>query len=149
MEKVYQWGEFGYKQDPQEIGEYIEALQESNGDISPMMIIDVARSPDNIMHSMFEWQNDVAAEKYREAQASKILCAIKVTIVEYDIENVRAFVNIAERKGTYKTLNSVIVNKDEWDYVLANAKRDMKIFVAKYKTLKALNKVIGEMQNII
>jgi hypothetical protein len=63
----------------QEVGEHLERLRSENGGIvQPEQVVDDARPEDSPLHHVFEWDDDVAAEKYRIAQARNIIRSVNI-----------------------------------------------------------------------
>lgn len=59
----------------------LELSAENNGPVSPQMVLDRARDESSPLHDCFEWDNDVAAEKYRLVQA-RVLLRLVVPVYE-------------------------------------------------------------------
>lgn len=68
----------------------------ANGIVTPKMVVDDARPEEALLHPAFEWQDDVAAELYREQQARDMLRSItvKVQVAEDEERIIRAFENV-------------------------------------------------------
>ena len=69
------------KADAEVIGPQIEVLAEE-GDASRERIRDVARSPNSPLHRFFDWDRDVAADKWQLHQADTMLRSIRVRVIE-------------------------------------------------------------------
>jgi len=59
--------------------------EKGGGTLTPSRVVDVARSPLNPLHKYFEWDDAVAAEKYRQDQAREL---IRCVHIEVTTENV-------------------------------------------------------------
>lgn len=70
------------------IAELNRMSKANGGKITPEALVAAARSEDSPLHSYFEWDNDVAAEKYRMMQARTLLrsCHYKVMINDRKLE---------------------------------------------------------------
>jgi hypothetical protein len=133
----YYWGIIKYKEDAQQIGEYIQFLEKEYSNITPELLVLKASDENNIMHNMFQWDDTIAAVKYREAQASKILGAIKIRVEESKIENIRAFVHVrSEQSEGFQSIGIAVQNPDSWEYVMENAEKEMNTFIEKYNRYK-------------
>ncbi len=64
-EKRYSW-KYGNSFSAQMVGEQFEAIEKRDGTLTKAAIVDAARSEDSPMHGMFEWDDAVAGELYRE-----------------------------------------------------------------------------------
>ena len=148
--KIYEWGTFEHAEDPQKIGEYIEGVEEKEGKIDPKRLVELAKDRENIMHEMFLWDDSLAAQKFREHEARKILGNLKVTIIEAKVDQVRAFVNIRDNgNSTYKSMEIVMNTPKDLDYVISQAKRELQSFTKKYAKYKKLKGVVDKIQLVI
>ena len=62
------------------IREYLAALYEKHGRLTPAVIVKDARRPTSILHDQFEWDDGKAAQQWREEQARVLIRSIRVTI---------------------------------------------------------------------
>lgn len=67
--------------DPQAAIAELERIEETLGALTPKNLVEVARSKDNILHDLFEWNDEVAAENYRLAQARRLINNLEVIVV--------------------------------------------------------------------
>lgn len=125
------------KADPQKIGEALEEIAGKNqGHITPEAIVESAKDRKGVLHRHFEWDDSVAAKKYRLDQARSIVQSIHV---EADTESgySRAFLSIREKDGTaYRTITEVLQSADLQSKVLAAAERDLLAFESRYRSLE-------------
>jgi hypothetical protein len=49
----------------------LERLAAEHGELTEQLIVDAARSPDSLLHSLFEWDDAKAAAKHRELWANE------------------------------------------------------------------------------
>ena len=79
----YKWSSDGnrFAADANLIGRELEKIESNNGSLDTRVIVDFARkNQDSELYKCFEWDNDIAAEKYRLQQANRVLCSISVVI---------------------------------------------------------------------
>jgi hypothetical protein len=120
--------------DPQIIGEALaDIAAEAGGDLTPKRVVDAARPDTHPLHRHFEWDNAAAAERYREGQARKLIQCI--TIERDEEPPAPAFVSIADRGRSYRPIDVVLKSVDLRKRVLAQAKRDLESFRARYRDL--------------
>lgn len=55
---------------------------EQNGRLTPSSVVDAARDPASPLHAQFEWDDGVAAERYREIQARKLIGTFHLVVIE-------------------------------------------------------------------
>ena len=147
------------KAPPQVAGQICDDIMDENGYVAPERLVDVSRPVTAPLHNEFEWNNDVAAEKYRNEQARQIIKNIvRVEISEEAgepkpikcwVNSERAFVPTDERLHRYVTLEAALTNQDWRKNLIETAKRDMRSFIAKYRRLTELANIIDEMNNFL
>ena len=60
--------------------EALKAIAERNGGLlRPQTVVDEARPEDSPLHNVFEWDDGVAAEKYRLDQAQRLIRSFRIT----------------------------------------------------------------------
>ena len=64
----------------------LELAAKNGGKLTPAGTVEAARDPNCPIHSDFEWDNDIAGDKYRLDQARKMITSIRVTIIEHPRE---------------------------------------------------------------
>lgn len=129
-------------------GEECEKL-ESKGMLTPGNLVDVSRPKDAPLHKCFEWDDTVAAEKWRLTQAAYIIRSVEVT-VEKNTEPTRAFVvTVSDDSREYKSVGYVMRRADGREALLESAKRDLLAFRRKYKTLYELASIFDAIDGVI
>lgn len=120
----------------------LSRIADSNGGVlDPQMVVNESRSESAPLHRLFEWDDTVAAEKYRVVQARFI---IRNQIVEEDdTPTVRSFVH-AGGDG-YAPIRTALQSVDMTEALLKQAKADMDTFRAKYRALKSLAGIVQAM----
>lgn len=87
-------GFFG-EEDPQEIGDYIDALiDEQNEALGPDELLAAARKRESPLHSLVEWKDEIAGEKWRRKQIKNLMNSLMVA-KHGKPTRTRAFVYIA------------------------------------------------------
>lgn len=128
---------FGNKK-AQVYGECIEALCErSDAPVSPYTIVAEARKKRSPLHAAFEWDDTVAANKYRVVQARHLIKHI-VVVVEDDNgekEEMPAFYNVVQADDGTRGYTSILTVQAEPDYqrqVIAAAIKQLAIWQKRY-----------------
>lgn len=121
--------------DAQKCGEEIE---KANFNIDTML--EFAKNEDSELHKLFEWNNDVAAERYRRLQAREIIGAIVIKGTEKTETPIRCF-QITSTPNTYAPTQTFLVNKEEYTSLLARAKSELKNIQNRYSQLAELEDV--------
>ena len=144
---MYQWKVPTIPVSAQTAGEEFERIYEKNGKLDPEDVVDESREEKAPLHPCFEWNDVVAAEKYRVSQAGNMIrCLVKVEATANAEESVevRAFVHVEQ---SYHPITVAIKNVDMCAELLAMAERDMEAFKRKYSTLKQLSQVMAAIDN--
>ena len=129
-------------------GEECEKL-ESKGMLTPSNLVEVSRPKDAPLHKCFEWDDTVAAEKWRLTQAAYIIRSVEVT-VEKSTEPTRAFVvTVSDDSREYKSVGYVMRRADGREALLESAKRDLLAFRRKYQTLYELASIFDAIDGVI
>jgi hypothetical protein len=64
--------------DAQTAGEELDRIRRRDGTIRPAVVVNESRPDEAPLHPVFEWRDEVAAEKYREHQATKLVKVVRV-----------------------------------------------------------------------
>jgi tRNA A37 N6-isopentenylltransferase MiaA len=84
---------------PQIIGETLADIEDRHGIIDPHTVVEESKPDDAPLHPVFEWRDDVAAEKWRTDQARRIVRSVEVVIPARHNSTQIAYVNIPSKKG--------------------------------------------------
>lgn len=145
---------YGYKENKrlpvnaQVAGEELARIRKENGDFfSPAAVVIASRPKKAPLHSVFEWNDSVAAEQFREYQASYLIRAVTVIMPELpDSAPVRAFVSvIINDQRRYTSIAAAMTDENLRDQLLGDALREMQQFERKYAELSELASVIQSM----
>lgn len=122
---------------------------ESQGKLTPHEVVEASRPDDAPLHSAFEWDDEIAAEKYRETQASYIIRSVEV-VPEGSSKPTRAFVSLVinENEREYHEINKVLRIRSERELLLEEAKRELMAFKNKYAVLEELADVFTVIDKV-
>ena len=149
----------------QTVGKALEEIEKSGTEVTAQSFLDYSRDEASETHDMFEWDDSVAAEKYRLSQATNIICHLEVTEEWYENEPTEveleersvepsqstyfksAYVNVAQRSSVSQKANYVplkkALNDDEMRMrVLDNALMSLHAFERSYAFLEEMALVI-------
>jgi hypothetical protein len=128
------------------VGEEILSIGES---ATAQQVLDKGRDYNTELHKCFEWNNDIAAEKYRLDQARSVLRNLVFTRsddqVKEDKPEIRVFhVTEQQAKGCeYKPLPTIIKNDNEYQKLLQRAYAELHAFKIKYQHLQELDYILS------
>lgn len=145
--KKYSWevgtisSEILAKMDAEKVGKELEKL---GGDVTASAVVELAKSKKSEMHDYFEWDNEIAGQKYREKQARDLIRNIKVTFVkdEKETEPVRAYVNIKRCNG-YSKIEEVVNDVDAYQMLLDKAYEELRTIKRRYTELKEIQEKLA------
>lgn len=145
---VYRWKLPGViPVDAQTAGEELQRIFAERGELEPAHIVAESRDVGAPLHPCFEWNDEVAAEKYRQTQAAKIVRSI-LTVEETTSgpQEVRAFVHVQEK---YCPISVVVNNADKMADLLEAALDELKAFRNKYRKLSELSAVMSAIDEVV
>lgn len=131
---VYQYAFDGlYKVDAQTVGEICETLENSNEGLTPESLVEYARDELSPIHDLFEWNDYIAAEKYRIVQAQNIIKNIRCEVQGDNAPIItRAFICIPGGQSRYVTLETTMNNKTYLQHMIDESKKEALNYMAKY-----------------
>lgn len=135
-------------------GEELERIERERGEITPAIVLEESRHDGAPLHDCFEWDDTIAAEKYRLHQASVIICNVQVAVTSGKKQKVtRAFVNISDKRGVgqqgaYISIATAMRNDDTREIVLKQAIRELKAARKKYSDYSELADVFAAIDNL-
>lgn len=132
--------------------------------LTPENLLDVSRPNDAPVHNEFEWNDGVAAEKYRVSQAAALIrhvivyekpeekddkpAPVQVVAVNHgDMNGCRAFGSLhvpGGGKERYVATHKMLGDDEMRDILLDNARRELNSFVFKYRQLNGLASLLRE-----
>lgn len=143
---VYEWKTKGlFKVDANVAGSELERIYKRDGKIEPSVIVEESRPDDAPLHDCFEWDDERAAQMYRERQARCMVANVVKVGEPREDTYTRAFVHVQKE---YRPLSVVLKSKDMTQELLQNALRELKCFEAKYRELSELAPVFDTIQKV-
>lgn len=125
-----------------EVAQELEIVrEENNGFLRPQEVVEYAKNPNTVLHQYFDWDNDIAADKYRIAQA-RALIRVAVIVEKNTSEKVRAYVSLSSDRneaGGYRSIAEVINDVVLVDTLLQDALKELASFQRKYNRLKEVS----------
>lgn len=131
-----------YKADAQKVADEI-----GEGKVTPQEVLEKARDKNLELHKCFEWDDSVAAEKYRLQQARAIIVNLVYAPKTKEEEPVRCF-QITTERCTYQPTKQFLVQENEYQSLLARAKAELESFKRRYATLTELESVFEAIESI-
>jgi hypothetical protein len=87
----------------------LRALSEQTGRLTPAIVLDAAADPQSPLHESFEWDNDVAGERWRLEQARQLIRSFRVVVSRRTVSvTVPAYVSDPSSTGSYIDVRQVM-----------------------------------------
>lgn len=148
----YEWSGYKYAVPASVVGAECEKIEAENGSVTSEGLVESARSEDSSLHKLFEWDDSVAGEKWRNQQAKVMLSCLKVVVSTEKSEKpiqIRAYLNpnYQNSRAEYFNIQRTMQDADLKAGVLIRAERELTAFTDKYRTLKELDSIIEAIDN--
>jgi len=139
-----------YKVPAEAAGKELERIRIKYGTLKPKNVVEESKDESSVLHSIFQWDNEKAADAWRIRQAQDLIRNVIVTVNKQEVKcNVRAYVNVADSPfnlASYVPIDEALRNEYTRKQLLDDAKHDMESFVAKYRTLDELGGIVSQME---
>ncbi len=148
---IYEWGSRSYAVPAQVVGEEIERIEQADGVVcTPRAVVDAARDETAVLHSLFEWDDERAAEEYRVEQARRIVSSIRV-VRESSSVPAPAFVHVRREEGTegYRSIQVALEDPADRKFVLQEARNALAAARKIYGSLEEFSKVWDAIDDTI
>lgn len=137
------WKFIKYKADPNKAYEEISALKE----ITPQNVVNLARNENSVIHNDFEWNDEIAGEKYRIIQARQMIQNFAIETKKEEKAPVRVL-QITTARNVYKPIEFFVKNVDEYVELLNRAKIELQGIKKRYSTLAELEDVFTAIDEL-
>lgn len=119
----------------------LQNIYNQHGQLTPSLVVDVARNKQHPLHDRFEWNDKVAGEAWRRQQAHELIRSVKVVYREADDTNpeksVRAFHAVRADKGhVYEPVDKVIADEFTRRLVLQDMEREWRALHRRYQNFE-------------
>ena len=84
---------------PQVVGDTLADIENTHGVIDPHTVVDESRPEDAPLHPVFEWCDEIAAERWRVEQARRVVRSVEIIAKDPSSPTQIAYVNIQSQDG--------------------------------------------------
>ena len=130
-----------HKADAQKVGEEIGESP------TPESVLEKARDENTELHKCFEWDDSVAAEKYRLNQARNIIRLLVIKGTEETEHPVRVF-QISSEPQVYRPITHFVQDLDEHAKLVQRVKGELLAITNRYTQLAELEEVRQAIANM-
>lgn len=119
--------------------DHLQAIYDLHGKLTPAVVVAEASDPEHPLHEKFEWDDSVAAQKYRERQAAGLIRSARVVYVEPTDDqperSVRAYHSTLDEdhKPVYRPLEEIAANPLAREMLLREMRRDILALKRRYE----------------
>lgn len=128
-------------------------LRHGKGGLTARAVVAAARGKSSPLHKFFEWDDNIAGEKHRLAQAAELIRVVLV-VIQRDPKDkprkVRAWVSVtkAGRGRRYYPTVEALSDAEYRQQLLTDALRELDAFRRKYETLSELAAVFEALDEM-
>lgn len=125
------------------LGTAFEAIH----DLTPEAIVEVAKEKSSPIHDYFDWDDKVAAGKWRHRQAYAYLRNLRIEIVSSG-ELIRAFHPVIVKKdapSSYVLIGDAAQNEAWWAQIMDRMSRELVGYQNRYRQYSTLREGLGEI----
>lgn len=128
----------------------LQAIYDQRGELTPALVVDLARPEDHPLHDRFEWNDAIAGEVHRREQARRLIRSVKIT----DNRNpkrprhIREFVSVSrgtDPQPTYMPTVDAVADEFTRALVLQAMEREIAALKRKYSHLKEFAAAINAL----
>lgn len=126
-----------------------EEIHEIGDEVKPEQVLNKARDETSELHKCFDWDDTIAAEKYRLHQARLVINHLIVVTHETEDEEKEPvqfrvmLKNDSSKDSGYKQTLVMVRDEDEYKKMLDQAYRELRSFKQKYSCLSELAEIIA------
>jgi hypothetical protein len=138
---------------PQIVAELRRIAKRHRGLLRPSDVVLAARPLSSPLHSQFEWDDTVAAQRYRIWQARQLISvSVELLGTGDQARLAKVFVSLTPDRsgdgGGYRSILAVFRDRNQRAQLLADALEEMERFQEKYRSLKELLEVFDAMNRV-
>jgi hypothetical protein len=127
----------------------LERIEGLYGSLTPENVLNASRPKNALFHSLFEWNDSIAAEHYRLQQARTILNNIEVKIVSNgQPRHIAVYEVVSTPSGNqYKNIEAMTPN--DVNFIKQRTLKELNILKDKLSTYKQFSAVVSQLNNTI
>lgn len=149
IEYSIRWGTVKFKGSAPRVYEEIYDIGET---ATPQQIVDFARNnPESELHKCFDWDDEIAAEKWRKQQARIIVCNLVIEKREDDVPTGNVYRVIQENREAkaYQPAVFILNKPEEYEMLLTQAKKELESFKNRYQKIVELETIIRDIEDLL
>jgi|TARA_Y100000310_G_scaffold238070_1_gene241409 hypothetical protein len=123
----------------------LQAIYSEHGKLTPAIVLDQARDEAHPLHSRFEWDDEVAAERFRTDQAHELIRSVRITYsnTEGVQRDIRAFHAVREDDGfNYRPAEKVVDDPLAREILLRDMEREWRQLFTRFKNFSEFLQIV-------
>jgi hypothetical protein len=124
---------------------------EQEEELTAEAVLENARDKHNVLHGFFDWNDEIAGEKWRLHQARMLINEIKIVIdsKEYSAyENVSVSIEGDGKERVYKPILDIISNEKLRQQIISRAMEKQKYWKQQYGVYEELKPIIVSIESV-
>jgi len=129
----------------------LTGIYQAHGELTPQIVVDEARPEGSPLHSRFDWNDQIAGEKYRLVQAQQLIRAVRIEYIARGSDEkkfIRAFSSLRESSDEevtgYAPTEQILENPVTRKILLRNMERDIADLKRKYGHLTEFAQIMRD-----
>lgn len=150
VKKVYQWRHEWMSKgvDPNLAVKEITKAEDIYGKVTPETVLNVAKEEDSPIHSLFQWDDSIAGEKYRLIQARKLINNLEIKIVRNNETVSIPTFEIVRRDESNQFKSIEVMTVDDVEFVKLSIIKEITRLTEKLSVYKKFNEVVGDLNKV-
>jgi len=146
-EMVYQWKTGARYSVSAEVAASVMNELSAQNNLSAKALVDASRPEDAPLHNEFEWDDGIAAEKWREQQG-RVMIAMVAVVQEgtEQKEPIRAYFHIEDNQPRYEPIVTIISSEEKQAKLFKLAIKELQSFRDKYQSIKEFTKLFADIR---
>ena len=127
----------------------LQTIYNQRGALTPAIVVAEATNPDHPLHTRFEWDDSIAAARYREVQAAQLIRSVRVTYAtspDGEPKTVRGFLPVQrdpdDTRSSYEPVEQLLANDFQRELLLREFDREWKLFKQRYGHLREFAELV-------
>lgn len=127
----------------------LQGIYDRRGELTPRLVVDESRDENHPLHSRFEWDDEIAGEKWREQQAQELIRKVRIVYREATEtepeQSVRYWHAVRDEDGyAYKPATEIREDPFLSKLVLADMEREWKQLHRRYAHMAEFVQMVRE-----
>ncbi len=138
------------KVNPQAVGEELERIRAERGQLLASSVVEEAQNPESPLHEAFTWDDSLAAQQHRLAQARKLIVSIRI-LNSPTAKPVPAFVSVRSPELGRSYLPTIEALSDEQlrFRVLNDVRQALESIERKWAHFQELDELLGSLKKAV